>query len=124
MKSLRCSARGFSLMELLVASVVAAVAAALLAGAMVPANRSAAIRADQAIAVQLLASRLALLEDQLTADQPATGQFDAPLENYAWTLSLTPLPAPQTALVAATLAVERTEGTHLDVVTYRQAAQP
>lgn len=111
-------------MELLVASVVAAVAAALLAGAMVPANRSAALRADQAISVQLLASRLALLEDQLAADQPTTGRFDAPLDAYAWTLQLTPLPVPQAGLMAATLAVERTDGTHLDVVTYRQAAQP
>lgn len=109
-------------MELLISSVVAAVAASLLMGALMPANRSVVLRAEQAVSLQLLASELALVDQQIAADQAMQGTYAAPLDEYRWALTLTPLPAPQDTVVETTLTVTRGEGASRHVVTHRQAA--
>ena len=64
-------AKGFSLVELLIASVVIALTGSLLVGGLISANRSSELRAQQALAAQQLASQLALLPDRLAKDAPA-----------------------------------------------------
>ena len=118
MKNRRCS-RGFSLIELLMASVVVAAAGALLVGGLIGANRSTALRVERILSTQLLASELALLDRQLGPDTPTSGHFSPPFEDVQWTLAWTP--TPRAPLVEATLTVSRGDH-HVDAVTYRQLA--
>lgn len=113
--------QGFSLVELLIASVVVASAGALLIGGLVAANRSAEIRIDQALSTQLLASQLALLDDQLSSQTPRSGTFPAPLDEFTWTLEWTDTPF--TPLVEARLTAAK-KGRAAYVVTYRPLVQP
>ena len=114
-------AEGFSLIELLIASVVVAAAGALLIGGLVAANRSAEVRIDQTLATQLLASQLALLGDQLDPNTPTSGTFPPPLDEFAWTLEWTEVPL--TPLAEATITVT-TKNHVAHVVTYRPLVQP
>ena len=113
--------QGFSLIELLIASVVVASAGALLIGGLVAANRSAEARIDQILSTQLLASRLALLSDPLDPSTPTSGTFPSPLDEFTWTLAWTD--APLAPLAEATLTVE-TKSRAAHVVTYRPLVQP
>jgi type II secretory pathway pseudopilin PulG len=86
MKSPRRNAAGFSLVELLIASIVVAAGGTLLAGGLVTSNRSAALRLRQLIATQLLASQVALLGDEVVGDAGETGgTYVPPLEAFHWT---------------------------------------
>ena len=108
------------MIELLMASVVVAAAAALLVGGLVAANRSADRRREQVLMAQLLASRLAMLDDQLTGDEPAQGAFPEPLEAFSWSLEQTD--APLAPLAQVTLTVSRNDH-NAHVVTYRRLAE-
>ena len=113
--------QGFSLIELLIASVIAASAGALLVGGLVAANRSANLRVNAALTTQALATQLALLDDQLTPQMPTSGPCVAALTACTWTLVWTD--APLAPLVEATLSVSSDDRT-AHVVTYRTLAQP
>ena len=119
----RKSDGGMSLVELLMASIVIGAAGAVLAGGLVAANRSAERRTEQVFLTQLLASRLALLDDRLQPGTGDRGAFPPPLEDYAWSLAVEAAPAPLEALAKATIAVTR-RGHTVDVVTYRPLAEP
>ena len=111
---------GFSLIELLIASSVAAGAAALLAGGLMAANRSADRRVEQARLTQLLASRLAELDDPLQDDAAASGAFPTPYEGFAWTIER--INAPQEPVGVFRLQVTH-EGHTVDAVTSRRIAE-
>ena len=113
--------QGFSLIELLIASVIVASAGALLIGGLVAANRSADLRIDQTLSTQLLASQLALLDDQIDPNTSTSGTFPSPLDAFAWTLEWTD--APLTPLAQTTLTVT-TKSRAAHVVTYRSVVQP
>ena len=113
--------KGFSLIELLIASVVVASAGALLIGGLVTANRSAQIRIDQTLATQLLASQLALLDDQFQPKTPRQGSMEPPLEDDTWALEWSE--TPWTPLVEAKLSVSH-KGQAVDAVTYRPFTEP
>ncbi len=63
----RCCESGFSLIELLIASLIVASAGTMLASGILLANRSGAIRIQQAVAAHVLADELARVDDRLTA---------------------------------------------------------
>ena len=63
--------RGFSLVELLIASAIVALTGSLLVGGLMAANRNSELRAQQALAAQQVAGHIALLPDQLAKDAPA-----------------------------------------------------
>ena len=111
--------QGFSLIELLIASLVIAAASALLVGGLVAANRSSELWSERLLFTQVLASRLALLDDELSDQTPTHGILPAPLEDVSWTLAWTD--APLAPLVQATLSVSRKDHA-ADVVTYRRLA--
>jgi len=111
------SNRGFSLMELLMASAIAAVAGGLLAGGLGAANRSAALRGEQIILTQLLAGRLALLGDEQDEQAPTQGTFPAPLDDARWTLEWSSGPSP--SLAEAVVAVTRGDRT-MELTTFRR----
>ena len=103
------------------AGVVVAVAGTILVGALVRANRSHELRIERALLTQLVASQLALLDDEITARTSTDGTYPAPLDDVRWTLAWTPRPlAP---LVQTTLTVSRKDH-DVHVVTYRRLAKP
>ena len=111
------NSRGFSLIELLIASIVIASAGALLVGGLVAANRSSDLRIEQVLFTQALAGRLALLDDELSDQTPTHGTLPAPLDDVSWSLAWAD--APLAPLVQATLSVSRKDHA-ADVVTYRR----
>ncbi len=113
---------GFSLIELLIASVVAASAAVLLSGGLISANRSASMRAEGIVLEQLLADRWGRLEDPLPSAQPQQGACPAPFDDATWTLAVEPLEGPLASVAYATLTVER-NGHAVSLATYRAIAQ-
>lgn len=121
MKSRRCN--GFSLIELLMASLIASAAGALLVGGLVAANRSAALRIEQAISTQLLADRLALLDERISDATPRSGTFSPPVHGAVWALTVEPAADPLTPLLKATISVTHQEHT-THVVTYRPVQDP
>ncbi len=112
---------GFSLLELLMASMVVAAAGALLVGGMVWANRGADLRIEQVLSTQLLASQLALLDGPLSPQTPRSGTCPAPLNEFTWTLQWKD--APLAPLAEATLTVGR-NGHTAHVVTYQPITEP
>lgn len=112
---------GFSLIELLVASVVFASAAVLLSGGLVSANRSASGRIEQIVLTQLLADQLGRLDDSLGEETAQAGACPAPFDDARWTLALHKLDEPLALRSSATLTVMRNNRT-LSVVTYRKPA--
>ena len=85
MKNPQRNAAGLSLVELLIASLVVAAAGSLLAGGLLIANRAANQRLQQIVATQLLASRFALLEEEMVeAAGQTSGTFPSPLEAVQW----------------------------------------
>jgi prepilin-type N-terminal cleavage/methylation domain-containing protein len=119
---LRSGQQGFALAELLVASVILASAGALLAGGLLWANRSIEARAQRAHVTQLLASRLSLLEETLTTQEPQAGLFDPPIEGAAWQLELQPVDGTDGVLQRVMLTVTQ-GGQAASVVTYRPIAE-
>ena len=115
--------RGFSLIELLIASVIIASAGAMLIGALVAANRGADLYGEHALDTQLLASRLALLEERVNKQMPMSGTFDPPLDDVEWRLEVSEAPPPLAPLAQVVISVER-NGAHSDVVTHRQVVEP
>ncbi len=112
---------GFSLLELLVASVVMAAAGELLIGGMVWANRSADLQTEQVLATQLLASHLASLDGPLNRQMPVEGTCPPPRDDFSWTLQWSE--APLAPLAETTITVKRKDhATH--VVTYRPVSEP
>jgi len=107
MKSRPRNAQGFSLVEVLVSSVVVAAAAALLIGALAAVNRSTERRIEQTLTTQLLASQLALLDDRVGDATPKSGTFPPPTEEFVWTLQVEDAGAPLSPLAKATLTVTR-----------------
>jgi prepilin-type N-terminal cleavage/methylation domain-containing protein len=108
--------QGFSLIELLIASVVIASAAVLLIGGLIGANRAAALRTEAALMAQSLASQLALMGDQLSSNTPTSGPCASQLSDCAWTLAWSETAL--TPLAEATLRISRKDRTD-HVVTYR-----
>ena len=113
--------QGLSLIELLIASVIVASAAALLLGGLIAANRGSDIRIEQALSTQALASELAQLDEPLASDISTSGVCTLLKDGCQWTLSW--VQAPLDPLVAATLTV-RLNGHAYRLVTYRSLAQP
>ena len=120
MKSKRCNG-GFSLVELLMAAVIAAAVGSLLAGGLIAANRSRDIRVEQALSTQLLASQLALLDDEITDQTPTSGTIPTSSGDFTWTLQRVEAPLPP--LVTAELTLNR-NGHEAHVVTYRRLQEP
>ena len=119
MKSRRRDA-GFSLIELVMAAVVVASAGALLSGALMATNRSAALRTQRALTTQWLATELALLPDAATPGH-AEGVLPAPNEAVAWTRDTEPAGTPELpfTIIRMKLSGDQTA----DVVTYRPLAE-
>jgi Tfp pilus assembly protein PilV len=108
--------RGFSLIELLLASVLMAAAGALLMASLIAANRGASLRSDQALMAHALASQLALLDDPLPAVLPEAGPMDEPFETHTATVDLG---ATESSLQEAALGIEH--GAHrAALVTWRR----
>lgn len=78
------SQRGFSLVELMIAGVIIAMTGALLIGGLLSANRSAEMRARQAVTAQLLASQLALIDGKINTDSPVKGNFSGAYADSTW----------------------------------------
>lgn len=110
----------FSLIELLMASVVVAAGGAMLIGGLVAANRSRELRIEQLLATQLLAGRLAELDDEIGAETPMSGTFAEPLDEFAWSLEHND-PSPD-GLAQATLTVSHDDH-HTHAVTLRRLQQ-
>ena len=105
------------------ASLITAAAGALLAGGLVAANRSAALRIEQTLSTQLLADRLALLDERISDATPRSGTFSPSVHGATWTLTVEPAADPLTPLLKATISVTHQEHmTH--VVTYRPLQEP
>ena len=123
MKSPRCNTRaqGFSLIELLIASVVIASVGSLLIGGLIAANRSADLRIEQTLSTQLLASQFALVHDRLSPDMPTRGTWTTPSGEFTWMLTWSP--APRSPLAETTLTVTKQDHANR-VVTYRPLAEP
>jgi len=113
---------GFSLVELVMASLIVSVAGALLVGGLVAANRSTDLRLHQMLSTQWLANQLALLDDTLSGSTATGGTF-LPLDDATWTLSVEPADDPLKPLAKATIIVTRKDLTS-HVVTYRPVAKP
>lgn len=108
---------GFSLIELLMAAVIASSAAALLIGVLVSANQGASFRMKQAVGTQVLASQLALLAGPLTPTTPLQGSCVTPPSGWRWKLDHTPTAT--SSLQKVVLTVEE-QGKSLHVSTYRR----
>jgi len=120
MKSPRCN--GFSLVELVMASLIVSVAGALLVGGLVAANRSTDLRLHQMLSTQWLANQLALLGDTLSDSTPTSGTF-LPFDDATWALTVEPADDPLKPLMKAVFTVTRKDLTS-HVVTYRPVAEP
>lgn len=108
---------GFSMIELLMASILIAGAGGMLIASLVSANRSASMRAEQALLGQFLASQLALLDDPLPAVLPESGPLPQPFQDHAALVTVGGLPP--TTLQQAALSVEH--GAHrVALVTWRR----
>ena len=118
MKSHRCS--GFSLVELMIASLIVSAAGALLVGGLVAANRSTEYRLGQILSAQWLANQLALLDDRINDATPRGGTI-LPLDDATWTLSVEDAGEPLTPLAKTTITVTRKDFTS-HVVTLRPVA--
>jgi len=108
------------MVELLIASVIAASAGALLIGGLVAANRHAELRIERALLTQLLASRLALLEEPLGEQTPTGGTVSSPQGEITWTVEWTQIPD---SPLAQTILTVRRGGHEAHVVTYRRLAE-
>ena len=116
MKSRCRDLRGFSLIELMIASAIMAAAGGLLMSSLITANRGTALRAEQAVLGQVLASQLAQVDEPLASNQGASGSLPRPFEDRTWQLTIDD--APQPSLRQAALSVEH--GTqHLELITWR-----
>lgn len=114
--------RGLALLEVLIASTIAAAATAMLASGLLSVNRSRDLRVEQVIMGQLLASRLAALDDPLPDDAPSEGAFDEPLDAFHWRMQRESASVdPQLETVILTVS-HGTVDRH--VVTYRQHPEP
>ena len=124
MKSPRRSAAGFSLVELLIASIIVAAGGTLLAGGLVTSNRGAQLRSQQILVTQALASQLAQLNDQVVgASGQASGAWPPPLETIRWTKRWEPAVGPMEPLAQVTLAFS--DGTYTaHAITYRPVEEP
>ena len=112
--------QGFSLIELLMAAVIAASVGSLLAGGLIAMNRSRDIRVEQAISTQLLAGQLALLDDEINDQTPMAGTIPASPNDFRWTIER--VEAPLVPLVTTTLVLSH-NGHDTHVVTYRRIAE-
>lgn len=113
---------GFSLVELLIAAVIIALTASLLVGGLISANRSAALRAQQAVSTELLATQLAALPDALPPDAPAQAACPEPLTgDTSCTMELAGGPLPSLRQVTLTLTHQ---GHAAHVATLRQVQEP
>lgn len=123
MKSRRRSAAGFSLVELLIASVIVAAGGTLLAGGLTTANRGAQLRRQQILMIQALASQFAQLDDQMVgASGQASGTLPPPLEMMHWTRRWEPVSDDDTR---ASVALSVSDGTATAyVVTSRPIQAP
>lgn len=110
---------GFALAELIVAAVLTAAAGALLAGALISANRSNDLRGHRALTTQWLASELALLPEIAAPGTHAAGTLPSPDEDVAWTQDTEADPS---GLPLVTVRVQLSGGQTADVVTSRPAA--
>ncbi|MDP3704134.1 MAG: hypothetical protein Q8R78_07075 [Candidatus Omnitrophota bacterium] len=121
MKSPRRNASGLSLVELLMAAVVVASAGSLLAGGLVISNRGADRRLAQLLATQILATELALLEDQVVgAFGEDSGRRSPPPEPFRVTRRWEPV-ADQMAQMTLTVS----DGSYTAyAVTYRPVKEP
>ena len=121
MKNPRRSAVGLSLIELLIASIIVAAGGALLAGGLVTSNRGADLRMQQVLSTQLLASQLALLEDQVVgASGGDRGTPPLPPEAFHVTRRWEPV-TDQMAQTTITVAYGSSTA---HVVTYRPVKEP
>ena len=123
MKNLPRNTAGFSLVELLIAAMVVAVAGTLLAAGLLTSNRGAQQRLRQIAATQLLASQLALLDDHVTGvTGELSGTFPPTLEAFHWTQRWEQATGPLNPLAHTTLAVS--DGTYTaHAVTYLPIAE-
>ena len=111
---------GFSLIELLMAAVIASSVAALLIGVLIAANRGASLRKDQAVATQLLASQLALLPDTLSLTAPLQGSCEGSYPDCRWRLEHEPTATPSLEKVVLTLEMQ---GRVFQASTYRRLTE-
>ncbi len=112
---------GFSLIELLMASVIMAAAGALLMGGLVAANRGADRRIEQSLMTQTLANRLALLDDQPASINVVHGTDETPLGSIAWEVQWHDMSG--VPLTEATVTVTHNDRT-TRLVTYRALPAP
>ena len=110
---------GFSLLELLMASLIVAAAGVLLFGGLAHIMRSRALAQEQTIMRALLANRLALLETVAESEQ-ADGSCEAPYGTYRWAVSAAPtavgaLPS----LATVTISVTSPTGYTIEAITIR-----
>ena len=113
---LRISIRGFSLLELLIASVVVAAAGVLLFGSLAQITRSRQLAQEQRMMRMALASRLASLET-VTDGEQAEGLCEAPYAAYRWALAATAGTLPSLAHV--TLSIISPSGHTMNTQTLR-----
>ena len=96
-------------------------AGALLASALIFANRSAILRGDRALATQWLASQLAVLPEAATLGAHADGSLPAPEEGTTWTFDTAAAEPPLASLAAVRWRLAG--GQLADVITYRPIAE-
>ena len=104
----------------MIASIIIAAAGALLAGGLVTSNRGADLRMQQVLSTQLLASRLALVDDQL---QRAQGEERGTLDGFHWTQQWEQAQDHLAPLARTVVTVSDATST-AHVVTYRPVAEP
>ncbi len=115
------TSRGFSLVELVMASLIASAAGALLVGGLVAANRSTEYRLYQIFSTQGLANQLALLDDRISDSTPMSGTLA--FNHGSWTLAVEAADESPTPLARATITVTQKD-TASHVVTYRFVQKP
>ncbi len=96
------NSRGFSLLELLIASLVVAGTGLLLFSGLAQITRSRQLKQEQTIMRELLANRLALLET-VTEGEQVDGACEAPYETYRWTVSTSAGALPSVAHVTVSI---------------------
>ena len=118
---LRSAQSAFSLVELLIAGVIIAMTGSLLIGGLISANRSGELRVQQAIAAQLAASQLALIDEQVAPDSPNKGAFPEPYQDSTWILEQQDTPIPTVKRLQLTVSYQ---GHDFHVATYRRLKDP
>ena len=112
---------GFSLVELLIAGVIIAMTGSLLIGGLMSANRSGELRASQAIATQLVAGQLALVDDSVTLSDANKGACPEPYPDSTWVLEQQDTPLASVKRIQLTVTHE---GHDIHVATYRRLKEP